>query len=292
MQTNTIKFALPKGRMAKGVTQLLADAGIRVRETARGYRPEVNLPNYDVKILKPRAIIEMLHEGARDLGFAGADWVEEHCLTGELVELLDTKLDPVRLVAAAPTDLLVEGKLPTDLGRPLIIASEYTELTHRWIKSNALNAKLLRSYGATEVLPPEDADCIIDNTATGATLQANSLKIIDDVMHSSTRLYANPAALEDPTKKAAIEDFVTLVTSVLQARTRVMLEVNVTSAALDAVIELLPAMRKPTIATIHGSNDFAVKAAIPRANLPTLIPRIKAAGGTDLVITNPEQIVP
>lgn len=293
MTTNSIiKFALPKGRMAKGVTQLLADAGIRIRETARGYRPEINLPNYDVKILKPRAIVEMLHEGARDLGFAGADWVEEHCLTNELVELLDTKLDPVRLVAAAPAELLVEGKLPTDLARPLVVASEYTELTHRWITTKNLNAKLLRSYGATEVLPPEDADCIIDNTATGATLQANGLKIIDEVMQSSTRLYANPTALEDPSKKAAINDFVTLVKSVLEARTRVMLELNVAEADLDAVVKALPAMRHPTVATIHGSTGFAVKAAVPRKDLPTLIPRLKAAGGADLVITNPEQIVP
>ena len=288
----TIKFALPKGRMAKGVTQLLADAGIRVRETARGYRPEINLPNYDVKILKPRAIIEMLHEGARDLGFAGADWVEEHCVTQELVELLDTRLDPVRLVAAAPAEILVDGKLPTNLGRPLVVASEYTELTHRWITTNGLNAKLLRSYGATEVLPPEDADCIVDNTATGATLQANGLKIIDEVMRSSTRLYANPAALEDPAKKAAIDDFVTLVKSVLEARSRVMLELNVAEADLNAVVEVLPAMRNPTIATIHGTTGFAVKAAVPRKELPTLIPRLKAAGGSDLVITNPEQIVP
>jgi len=288
----TIKLALPKGRMAKGVTQLLADAGIRVRETARGYRPDINLPNHDVKILKPRAIIEMLHEGARDLGFAGADWVEEHCLANELVELLDTRLDPVRLVAAAPVDLLVDGELAADIGRPLVVASEYAELTHRWIKSNNLNAKLLRSYGATEVLPPEDADCIIDNTATGATLQANGLKIIDEVMRSSTRLYANPAAIENPEKKAAIQDFVTLVKSVLEARTRVMLELNVAPEALDAVVDILPAMRRPTVATVHGSTGFAVKAAVQRTELPTLIPRIKSAGGTDLVITNPEQIVP
>jgi len=285
----TIKLALPKGRMAKGVNRLLADAGIHVRETARGYRPDINLPNYDVKILKPRAIIEMLHEGARDVGFAGADWVEEHCVAEELVELLDTKLDPVRLVVAAPTELLIDGKLPK---RKLVVASEYAELTHRWITSNSVDAKLLRSYGATEVLPPEDADCIIDNTATGATLQANGLKIIDEVMTSSTRLYANPASLKDPEKKSAIDDLITLVRSVLEARSRVMLEVNVEEANLEQVVGVLPAMRRPTIASVHGSSGFAVKAAVPQRDLPILIPQIKAKGGTDIIITNPEQIVP
>ncbi len=283
----TIRFAVPKGRMHDGVASLLAEAGVRLSVTARDYRPAIGLPGFEVKILKPRAIIEMLDAGARDLGFAGADWVAEAGI--ELVELIDTGLDHVRLVAAAPATILVGGRLPD---RPIVVASEYVELARRWIAEKGLDARLLRSYGATEVLPPEDADCIIDNTATGATLAANGLDIIDDLMTSSTRLYASPRAMEDPAKREAIERFVMLVRSVLEARGRVMVEVNVDAASLESVIDALPCMREATISQLHGSEGFAVKAAVPRRELPGVIPVIKARGGTDIVVSRIEQIVP
>jgi ATP phosphoribosyltransferase len=282
-----IRFAIPKGRMNEGVFSLLEEAGVRIRATARDYRPSINLPGYSVKILKPRAIIEMLEVGSRDLGFAGADWVAED--GREIVELLDTGLDRVRLIAAAPESILESGRLPS---RRLVIASEYANLTSRWIEAKGLDAELLLSYGATEVLPPEDADCIVDNTATGATLEANNLRIIDELMTSSTRLYASRRAMDDPAKREQIEAFAMLVRSVLEARKRVTLELNVSPEDLDGVIEILPCMREPTVATTHGSGGFAVKVAVPREELPALIPLIKAKGGTDIIVVKPEQIVP
>jgi len=238
-------------------------------------------------VLKPRAIIEMLAGGARDCGFAGADWVAE--ADADIVEILDTGLNPVRLIAAAPESLLDSGALPA---RPLVVASEYAELTRRWIERRGLDATLLRSYGATEVLPPEDADCIVDNTATGSTLTANGLTIIDELMTSSTRLYASRRAMDEPRKREMIERLAMLTRAVLQARTRAMLEVNVPADRLDAVVELLPCMREPTISALRSESGFAVKAAVPRDELTRVIPAVKRAGGTDIVVTNPEQIVP
>jgi len=282
-----LRLALPKGRMAEGVTRLLADAGIQLRYGARQYRPTISLPGVEAKILKPQNIIEMLHVGSRDIGFAGADWVAE--LGVDLVELLDTGLDPVRLVAAAPRDLLVEGRLPR---RSLVVASEYERLTTEWIRARGLAATFVRSYGATEVHPPEDADCIVDITATGATLEANGLEIVEELMTSSTRLYAHPGALADPPRRAAIDRFVLLLRSVLEARQRVMVEVNVTAARLEDVVAILPCMREPTIAPLHGDAGYAVKVAVPRQRLPELIPEIKARGGTDIVVSGLAQIVP
>ncbi len=284
---NAVRFALPKGRMKDGVFALLSEAGIQVQVGARGYRPTLSIPGFDTKVLKPQNIVEMLHAGSRDLGFAGADWVREK--GAELVELLDTGLDPVQVVAAAPETLLQNGKLPK---RPLVIASEYERLTREWIAAEGLDATCVRSYGATEVFPPEDADCIVDNTATGSTLRANQLAIVGVVMHSSTRLYANPKALENPVKKEAIDRFARVIGAVLEARKRVMLELNVDSGALEAVIGLLPSMGAPTVAPLHGDSGYAVKAAVPRNDLPSLIPDLKAAGGTDIVVTSLSQIVP
>lgn len=285
-QQASLKLAIPKGRMYDGVSSLLAEAGIYVSQTARSYRPHVNLENFEVKILKPQNIVEMLHAGSRDLGFAGADWVAE--LDGELVELLDTGLDPVRVVAAAPVAMLVGGELPE---QRLVVASEYERLTRAWISERGLDAQFVRSYGATEVFPPEDADLIVDNTATGSTLVANDLEILDTLMVSSTRLYACPRAMDNPELRSQIEDLILLVGSVLEARRRVMVEVNVSEEKLEALLEVLPCMRQPTVSTLAGGEGFAVKAAVPRSDLPSVVPRIKAAGGSDIVVTRLAQIV-
>jgi ATP phosphoribosyltransferase len=281
------RLGLPKGRMEQGVLTLLADAGIRVRPSARGYRPDVSLPGAEAKMLKPQNIVEMLALGSRDIGFAGADWVAE--LEADVVELLDTGLDPVQLVAAAPVALLEGGRLPA---RRLIVASEYERLTRRWIGASGLCAEIVRSYGATEVFPPEDADVIVDNTATGATLEANGLAIVDVLMRSSTRLYAHRAALDDPLRRGYIDDLVLLINSVLEARRRVMLEVNASAACLDAVVAVLPSMRQATVSRLFGDTGYAVKAAVPRELLPRVIPAVKAAGGTDVVVSALSQIVP
>lgn len=283
----TIHLAVPKGRMETGVFNLLSAAGIEIHVGQRGYRPVLSEPGFEVKLLKPQNIVEMLAAGTRDIGFAGADWVAEQ--QADLVELLDTGLDPVRIVAAAAESMLEDGRLPR---RRLVVASEYERLAKSWIDDRSLDATFVRSYGATEVFPPEDADVIVDNTATGETLAANGLAIVDDLMISSTRLYASQAAVSEPDKKAAIDGLVLSLRSVLDARKRAMLELNVALADLDAVIDALPAMREPTVAMLHGGAGMAVKAAVPRGDLPRLIPRLRRLGATDIAVSRLEQIVP
>jgi ATP phosphoribosyltransferase len=283
---SVLRLALPKGRMHVGVATLLGDAGIAIAASARNYRPAISLPRVDAKILKPQNIVEMLDHGSRDIGFAGKDWVAE--LDADLVELLDTELDPVQVVAAAPSTLLVDGRLPR---RRLVVASEYQRLTRGWITQRELDAECVRSYGATEVFPPEDADAIVDNTATGATLRDNGLCIVDELMRSSTCLFASPRALDDPDKRRSIEDLVLLLRSVLEARRRVMVEVNVSAKALDDVVAVLPCMRRPTIAPLVGEDAFAVKAAVVRSELPSLVVALEARGATDIVVSNLAQII-
>jgi len=229
----------------------------------------------------------MLHAGSRDLGFAGADWVAE--LGADLVELVETGLDPVRVVAAAPEERARDGSWREGA---VVVASEYGRLTGRWIERAGLDARLVHSYGATEVFPPEDADLIVDNTASDATLAANGLAVVDELLGSSTRLYANPRVLDDPVRREGVESFVLLLESVLAARKRVLLEVNVPREALDAVVDVLPCMDRPTIAPLFGDSGFGVKAAVPRSSLPALVPAVKARGGTDIVVSAISQIVP
>ena len=286
IEENTVRLALPKGRMFDGVIALLKDAGISIRKSERGYRPHISLANFTTKILKPRNVISMLTAGARDVGFAGDDWIQE--MGADLVELLDTKLNPVRLVVAAPRSILVDGKLPD---RPLVVASEYPNLAEKWIADRGLKATVLHTFGATEVFPPEDADCIIDNTSTGSTLRANGLDIIDEVLTSSTRFYASQTVLDNPATKSAIDNLVLMMASVLEARSRVLMEMNVAKDNLDAVLAALPSMRQPTVGQLSNEGWFAVRSAILRKDVTEIIPKLKAAGACDIIMTRAEQII-
>ena len=266
---------------------MLSDAGLDCEAATRSYRVNGLLPGFTTKILKPRNIVEMLHVGTRDIGFAGADWVAE--LDVDLVEVLDLRTDPVRIVAAAPEAVLQDGALPR--GR-IRVASEYEHLTRKWIDARGLDATVIRSFGATEVFPPEDADCIVDNIATGSTLRANNLVVVDEVMTSTTRLYANPNAMADDEQRERIEQLALLLRSVLAARERVLLEINVPAGSLEELVATLPCMRQPTVSRLHDEEWFAVRAAVPRVALPQLIPAIKTKGGTDVLVSSLNQIVP
>jgi len=287
---NVVRMALPKGRMFDQVVDLLKGAGVSIRQSERGYRPTLSLPNYDCKILKPRNVISMLHAGARDIGFAGNDWVAE--MKMDLPLLYETGLNPVRLVVAAPPEILENGQLPhRPANNPLVIATEYPELTRQWIEQKGLNAEVLHTHGATEVFPPEDADCIVDNTSTGSTLRANGLHIIEDIMSSATCIYASRAAVANPAIKARLDVFVMLLDSVIKARERVMMDLNVAAADLDAVLACLPSMRQPTVSHLSDSDWCAVRSAVPRNQMDTLIPKLKSCGACDIVITAAEQLI-
>jgi ATP phosphoribosyltransferase len=303
-----LRIGLPKGRMQAEVLKLLADAGLPVKADERGYRPRLGEPPakagqtgaagrvayasrsvaYEAKFLKPQNIVEMLETGSRDVGFAGADWVAE--LGADAVELLDTGLDPVSIVVAAPPAILEDGKMPR--GKRLVIASEYESLTRAWIEREAPGSTFLRSYGATEAFPPEDADVIVDNSASGGTLRANGLVVVKVLMESSTRLYASRRALEDPATREAAESLVLVLGAVLEARRRVMVEINVPADRLAELSAALPCLRSPTVSPLEGGDAFAVRIAAPRASLASLIPEIRRRGGTDIVVTELAQLVP
>ncbi|MEM7260434.1 MAG: ATP phosphoribosyltransferase [Planctomycetota bacterium] len=280
--TNSLRVALPKGRMLEGLKQLLLEAGLPIAVDYRNYRVQLGDRPWTTKLLKPQNVVEMLHAGSRDLGFAGADWVAE--LDADVVELVDTRLDPVTVVVAEPRSGVASDG-------PLVVASEYERLTRRWMEKQKLSARFVRSYGSTEVFPPEDADMIVDNTATGATLRANGLRIRDEILRSSTRLYANPCALEDPEKRRAIDDFRLLVESVLSARSRSMVELNVSADDLERVAAALPCLREVTVAPLYREGGFAIKAAIPRDTLPDVLPRVRDLGGRDIIVTRIDQLV-
>ncbi len=281
---DVLRLALPKGRIQAGVFGLLEDAGIRITLGSRAYRPILSLTNFEAKLLKPQGVVEMLAAASRDIGFAGRDWVVE--LGADVVELLDTGLDPVRLVVAAP-----RGFRSAPSGRPLIVASEYQQIAIRWAKKRGLNARVLRSWGASEVLPPEDADLIIDNTQSGATLEANGLEIQEVIMSSSTCLFASTAVAQNAALRPALDSLVLLLNSVLEARKRIMLKLNIERSKLDNILAILPALRSPTISALCDVSAVSVQSAVKKVELAELIPELRRRGATDIVVSQISQVI-
>lgn len=170
MNAPRVKLVVPTGRMQAAVLQLLADAGLAIDRREKEYRPASSDGRFEIKFLKAANIPELVELGAHDLGFSGLDWVRE--TNAQVATVLDTGLLPVAVVAAAPrgVDPFREGS-----GRAPVVASEYERITAEYMDSKCSEWTYVRTHGATEVFPPEDADLIVDNVASGRTLAANNL---------------------------------------------------------------------------------------------------------------------
>ncbi|ULQ58903.1 ATP phosphoribosyltransferase [Brucepastera parasyntrophica] len=281
-----LKILLPKGRIYDNVSALFSDAGISIKLPERAYRPSVNQDDLEAKVMKPQNIGKLLELGAHDIGFTGIDWIEE---TGaDVEEIMDLGFDRVKIVAAIPNDLK-DDKLKS--GR-IIVATEYVNVAEQWLKQRGWNYVIVRTHGATEVFPPDDADMIIDNTATGRTLQENGLRIIDTIMGSSTRMFASRGALADPEKNKKIQELKMLFEAVLAARDRVMLEMNVSKARFGDLVSGIPAMKSPTVAPLYGDDGYAIKVVVKKSEVPKLMPTLKTLGATDILEYELRKVMP
>lgn len=272
-----LKLVIPKGRIYTNVIQLLNDAGFGVETVERVYIPRVVDAEIEAKIMKPQNIAKLVELGSHDIGFTGLDWISE--TESDVEDILDLGFDTVKIIAAIPETLL-----NIDLKKQnIVVASEYERIARRYLDKNQYKYILIRTFGATEVFPPEDADMVIDNTSTGRTLKEHNLHIIDTVMESSTRFIANKAALNDPWKKEKIGEMQMLFQAVMDARRHVMLEMNVHKSKFDKIIKILPCMRSPTVSPLHGESGYAIKAAVKKHEVVKLIPLLKKHGATDIL---------
>ncbi len=272
-----IKVLLPKGRIYQNVINLFNGAGIKITLPERAYRPSVNQDDIEAKVMKPQNIGKLLELGSHDVGFTGKDWINE--THADVEEIMDFGFDKVKIVAAVPKeidDTLLKNK-------KVIVATEYEEIAKKWLKENNINNIIVRTYGATEVFPPDDADMIIDNTSTGQTLKENGLRIVDTIMESSTRMYASKDALRNSEKKQKIMELQMLFKAVLDARDRVMIEMNCSKKNFERLVTAIPSMHSPTISPLYGDDGFAVKVAVAKSTVPNLLPILKELGATDIV---------
>ena len=280
-----IKLALPKGRLYEEVKQILDEAGFGIKNNGRNYRPKNKDPEIEVKLLKPQNIPKLVEIGSRDLAFTGYDWILEK--NANVETLMDLELNKVKLVAAISKEKNYE-----DLKRTKIkVASEYKNISIEFLKKQNCDVKFIQSYGATEVFIPEDADMIIENTETGRTLIENNLKIVDNVISSSTLLIANKESMKNKWKKSKIEAIMMMLKSVLEARKRVFVEMNISKENLEKIVDKLPCMKRPTISKLYGEKGYAVKIAFKKDELKDIIPFLKKNKASDIIIIKPSNIV-
>ena len=289
-----LKLVLPKGSLERSTMDLFEAADLPVRrDSSVSYKATIDDPRIEsVRILRPQEIPTYVADGLFDLGITGRDWVEE---TGSQVtslgELRYSKAttNPITVVVAVPGDS--EYRSVSDLPSGVRVSTEYPELTRRFFADKGVDADIRLSYGATEAKVPDIVDCVVDITETGSALRAAGLRVIDVILVSYTELVANPAAFADPDKRHAMEQVLTLLSGVLEARGKVLVKLNVATDALDAVIEVLPAMKTPTVNELYGSAGYAVETVVPKNEINILIPALKDAGATDIIELPPSKIV-
>lgn len=278
-----LKILLAKGRIYESVYELLNDVGISIYLPDRTYFPTTNQKDLAFQVVKPQITSLLLANNKADLGFSGKDWVYENGVQDDVVEIMDLGFDPVRIVAAIPDskdyDKLLKG--------PVTIATEYQALSKKYVEDKKIDGKIFRTWGTSEGFVQDNEDSIaqilIDNTSTGSSLKANRLKIVDTLMESSTRMYASKEAMNDPEKKKKIMELKMLFETVLNARSRVMLEMNCSEDDFAKLIQAIPSMKSPTVSPLYGGNGYAIKIAVKKSDVPTLLPKLQNLGATDIV---------
>jgi ATP phosphoribosyltransferase len=290
-----LKLVLPKGSLEKATLDLFEGADLPVvRSSSVDYKASIDDPRIsEVRILRPQEIPRYVSEGLFDIGITGRDWVEETdsdvVSLGELRYSKATSL-PIRVVVAVAGDSPVTSV--ADLPQGVRVSTEYPELTRRFFARHGIDADIRLSYGASEAKIPDIADCIVDITETGRALRAAGLRIVDEILQSYTEVVANRAACDDPAKRHSMGQLMTLLNGTLDARGKVLVKMNVAADALEQVVQLLPALKSPTVNPLAGDGGFAVETVVAKRHINTLIPALKDAGATGILELPISKIIP
>ncbi len=280
-----LSLALPKGSLEEQTLLLFSQADLEVKKSSREYNPTIADDRIGkVKILRPQEIPLFVQDGYFDLGISGHDWIQES--GADVVEVAElpyakTGTGVVNMVLAVPQDSPVSSA--RDIAPGSRISTEFPHTTRRFFESLGIPVEVHFSYGATEAKVPDMMDALVDLTETGSTIRRNGLKIVETVLTSTTRLFANKDSWNDPVKRPEIEAIRTLLLGVIEARGRVLLSLNVPAQKLDDVIAVLPAMKRPTVSKLYGSEDYEITTVADKSTVNVLIPRLKTAGAEDIL---------
>ncbi len=292
MTEKRLRLGLPSGSLQQATMELFRKAGYSISQTSRSYYPQIDDPEISCTLLRAQEIARYVDDGVLDCGLTGYDWiVESGADVIELGELVLSKASrrPVRWVLAVPADSPIQSVKDLEGKR---IATEVVNLTNRWLAEHGVAAHVEFSWGATEVKPPLLADAIVEVTETGNSLRANNLRIVCDLLQSTTRFITNRQANADPWLKRKMDDIFLMLRGAINAEGQVGLMMNVRQDHLKAVLGLLPALQTPTISTLADGEWVAVNTILDEARVRELIPRLKEAGACGIVEYPLNKIIP
>ena len=278
-----LKLGIPKGSLENATIDLFRRAGFNITTSSRSYFPAIDDPEVECMMIRAQEMARYIEDGVLDAGLTGRDWIEEsEAKVHAVADLIYAKqsFGKVRWVLAVPesssfqTVKDLEGK---------IIATELVATTKRYLAANGVKAKVEFSWGATEVKPPVLADAIVEVTETGSSLRANKLRIIETVLESNTQLIANLDSWRDQWKRRKMEDIRMLLEGAINALGKVGLMLNVRRECLPAILNILPALKKPTISNLSDADWVAVHTILDELTVRNIIPRLKEAGGQGIV---------
>jgi ATP phosphoribosyltransferase len=278
-----LRLGIPSGSLQEATAELFRKAGYKITFAGRSYYPSIDDPEIHCTLIRAQEMPRYVQDGSLDCGLTGYDWVlENQAKVVELAELVFSKVSrrPVRWVLAVPNDSPI--KTVEDL-RGKRIATEVVDLTRRWLAQHGVEAHVEFSWGATEVKPPRLADAIVDVTETGSSLKANNLRILAELLQSTTRFIANEKAYADPWKKQKMDDLLLMVQGAMAAEGKVGLMMNVRKSDLPAVLKILPALQNPTISSLSDETWVALNTIIDENTVRHIIPQLKQAGARGIV---------
>jgi ATP phosphoribosyltransferase len=278
-----LKLGLPAGSLQEATAELFRKAGYKITFPSRSYYPAIDDPEIHCTLIRAQEIPRYVQDGSLDCGLTGYDWVVENgARVTELAELVFSKVSrrPVRWVLAVPNDSPIQT--PKDL-QGKRIATEVVNITRNWLAAHGVTAQVEFSWGATEVKPPKLADAIVEVTETGSSLRANNLRIVCDILTSTTRFIANPAAAADAWKREKMDDLVLMLKGAMAAEGKVGLMMNVRKVDAEKVLKVLPALQTPTESPLADPDWMALNTIIDEDTVRHIIPRLKAAGACGIV---------
>lgn len=290
-----LRLVVPKGSLEEQTLRLLEAADLQVRRgSSRDYHGTIDDDRIErVSVLRPQEIPTYVQDGLFDLGITGHDWVVETDADVETLTSLSYAKSGAghgtRVVLAVPNDHPANSakEMPPDSR----ISTEFLNLTTRYFDELGIPVKVVWSYGATEAKVPEIVDAIVDITETGSTLRAHGMKVIETLLESDVLLIANRSAAADGEKRAAMDDITTLLLGALRAEGRVLIKLNVAEDRLQAILGIVPSMKAPTVSKL-SEGGYAIETVVDKARINRLIPRLKAAGASDILELPISKIVP
>ncbi len=292
VKAKKLVLGLPKGSLQEATFLMMKKAGFTVSVGSRSYLPTINDPQLEGRLIRAQEISRYVEHGMLDAGITGYDWILEN--QSDVVEVADLVyakqgLRPVRWVLAVPEKSSI--RTVKDL-RGKRIATEAVSLTKQYLRRHKVKAEVEFSWGATEAKAPELVDAIVELTETGSSLRAANLRIVDEVLQSTTKLVANRKAWKDGWKRRKIEQLALLLTGALAAEAKVLLKLNVQQKGLKRILSILPALHAPTINSLSAEGWYSVESVVDEAVVREIIPPLKAAGAEGIIEIGLNKVVP